>query len=91
MVKLHTNGHTSVTEVIHQHYLCYQLRWRAVEDTVHCPEQGRPSFIVEWYYHTGVRELLQVQLILAAGHRQRKLKGSAKNHQHFHMNYHQVT
>lgn len=74
---LYTNDHTSVTEVIHQHYLCYQLGRGAVEDTVHCPEERGPSFVVERYYHTCVRQLLQVQLILAAGHRQSKSKGSA--------------
>jgi len=76
---LHANSHTSVTEVIHQHYLCYQLRRGAVQNAVHCPEEGGPSFIVEWDYHAGVRKLLQVQLILAAEYRI-KSEGSAKKH-----------
>lgn len=79
MEMLHANCHTSVTEVIHQHYLCYQLRRGAVQNAVHCPEQGGPSFIVEWNYHAGVWQLLQVQLILAAGYRIRS-GGSAKKH-----------
>lgn len=57
---LHVYYHTSVTEVIHQHYLCYQLGRGAVQDAVHCAEERGPSFVVEWYDHTGVRKLLQV-------------------------------
>lgn len=87
----HTNHPTSVTEVIHQHDLCHQLGRGAVQDAVHCPEQGGPSFVVEGNYHTGVWELLQVQLVLAAGHRQSESKGAARAHQHFNINYQQAT
>lgn len=48
---------------------------------MHRPQQGGPSFVVEGDYHTGVWELLQVQLVLAAGHRQSKSEGAARTHQ----------
>lgn len=94
----HPKHPTSVTEVIHQHNLCHQLGRGAVQDAVHGPQQGGPSLVVEWDYHTGVWQLLQVQLVPAAGHRQSKSKGAArhtkktpKTHQYFHINYQQAT
>lgn len=82
---------TSVTEVIHQHDLSHQLGRGAVQDAVHGAQQGGPALVVERDYHTGVRELLQVQLVPAAGHTHSESEGPARTHQHSRVNYQRAT
>jgi hypothetical protein len=48
-----------VGEVVHQDDLFDEMRRRAVEHRVHGPQQHRPGFVVETYYHGGRGEVLE--------------------------------
>lgn len=69
---VHTHTRTFVTEVVHQYDLSDELRGRAIEHAVYCPEQGRPTLVVEWDDDAGVGQLLPIQLLFTAKHTQKQ-------------------
>lgn len=61
---------TFVAEVVDQDDFCYELWRRAVEHAVNGPQQRRPAFVVERDDDAGVGQLLCIQLLFTAAHKQ---------------------
>lgn len=65
---------TFVTEIVHHDNLMQELFRGHLNDTVYCPHQGRPSFIVEDQDDTGSGQVIRVVPVLTPRRKRSRVK-----------------